>query len=216
MVRLAALRGNYRHSKGSEQEQSQPKQIIMKTILTCIAVGCLAYSCNSPKTKEVAKEEIIETETPVARGEYLVNVLGCHDCHSPKTMTPDGPVPDPARLLSGFPSDQVLAQYDMETAKSYVLFSMDLTSATGPWGTSFAANLTPDETGIGSWSEDQFLKALKQGKWKGMDGARQLLPPMPWQGFAHLPDEDVLAIFAYLKSIQPVDNVVPLPIPPRI
>ncbi len=188
----------------------------MKSILTCIAVGCLAYSCNSPKAKEIAKEEIIETETPVARGEYLVNVLGCHDCHSPKTITPNGPAPDPARLLSGFPSDQVLAQYDEETAKSYVLFNMDLTSATGPWGTSFAANLTPDESGIGSWSEEQFLKALKQGKWKGMDGARQLLPPMPWQGFAYMPDKDVLAIFAYLKSIKPVNNVVPLPIPPKI
>jgi hypothetical protein len=187
----------------------------MRAILTLFVTGCLLWSCNSPKTKEIAKEEATSTVTPVERGEYLVTVLGCNDCHSPKTMTPTGPAPDPARLLSGFPANEILPPYDAETAKGYVLFNMDLTAATGPWGTSFAANLTPDETGIGNWSEEQFVKALKQGKWMGMDGGRQLLPPMPWQGFANLPDEDVLAIFAYLKSIKPVSNTVPLPIPPK-
>ncbi len=90
----------------------------------------------------------------------------------------------------------------------------DLTSAVGPWGVSFAANLTSDPTGIGSWTEENFKRALKEGKYKGMPGGRTLLPPMPWQNFANISDEDVSAIFAYLKSTKPVKNVVPAPIPP--
>ena len=86
---------------------------------------------------------------------------------------------------------------------------MGLTTAVGPWGTSFAANLTPDETGIGNWSEAQFLKAIKEGKFKGMENTRPLLPPMPWTEYRNFPDEDLKAIFAYLKTIKPIDNVVP-------
>tara|TARA_R110002094_G_scaffold3622_1_gene11771 strand:- start:315 stop:614 length:300 start_codon:yes stop_codon:yes gene_type:complete len=86
---------------------------------------------------------------------------------------------------------------------------MGLTAAVGPWGTSFAANLTPDETGIGNWSEAQFLKAIKEGKFKGMENTRPLLPPMPWTEYRNFTDEDLKAIFAYLKTIKPIDNVVP-------
>jgi hypothetical protein len=94
------------------------------------------------------------------------------------------------------------------------MFYPDLTAAAGPWGVSFAANLTPDQSGIGTWTEEQFKRAIMQGKFKGIDGARTLLPPMPWFNFAALKDEDVSAIFAYLKSLKPVVNVVPQPIPP--
>ncbi len=187
----------------------------MRAILIVLIACSLFGACNSPKTKEVVKDEMTQVVTPIERGKYLVGILGCNDCHSPKTMTPNGPAPDPARLLSGYPAKVELPPYDLESAKGYVLFNPDLTAAIGPWGTSFAANLTPDETGIGNWSEEQFLTALKQGKWKGMEGGRQLLPPMPWQGFTMIPDEDVLAIFTYLKSLKPVSNVVPLPIPPK-
>lgn len=81
-------------------------------------------------------------------------------------------------------------------------------------GVSFSANLTSDSTGIGGWTEEQFAKALRQGKSKGLDGNRQLLPPMPWPNYITLTDADMKAIFAYLKSTKPVKNVVPAPIPP--
>ena len=90
-----------------------------------------------------------------------------------------------------------------------------MTAAAGPWGVSFAANLTPDQSGIGTWTEEQFKKALTQGKFKGLDGARILLPPMPWFNFTELKDEDTKAIFAYLKSLPPVKNVVPAHVPPE-
>lgn len=56
--------------------------------------------------------------------------------------------------------------------------------------------------------------ALRKGKYKGLENARDLLPPMPWFNFSHLTDEDLKAMFAYLKSTKPVNNVVPPPIPP--
>jgi hypothetical protein len=91
----------------------------------------------------------------------------------------------------------------------------DLTAAAGPWGVSFAANLTPDGTGLGNWSLDNFKKAIRNGKAKGIDAGRNLLPPMPWQNFASLTDEDLESIFEYLRTIKPVKNIVPDPIAPR-
>ena len=89
------------------------------------------------------------------------------------------------------------------------MFNEDLTSAAGPWGVSFSANITSDSTGLGNWTEAQFFKALREGKFKGLDQSRPLLPPMPWQNLKHLTDEDIRSIFAFLKSTKPVKNVVP-------
>ena len=99
-------------------------------------------------------------------------------------------------------------------AAGCALLSMDLTAAVGPWGTSFAANLTSDESGIGNLTEEQFKRALTKGLYKGLEGSRPLLPPMPWQNFKDIKDEDVHAMFLYLQSTKPVANVVPAPIPP--
>jgi hypothetical protein len=89
----------------------------------------------------------------------------------------------------------------------------DMTAWAGPWGVSFAYNLTPDmQTGIGGWTEEMFIQTLRSGKFMGM--SRGILPPMPWQNMAQMPDEDLKAIFAYLKSIKPIHNVIPQPLPP--
>jgi len=188
-------------------------------ILLFVAIGFFAYSCNSSKeeNKEPQKYESAATENVdmIARGEYLVNTSGCHHCHSPKIMTDRGPALDPDKLLSGYPADEVLGDYDQETAKQFILFNMDLTAAIGPWGTSFAGNLTPDDTGIGTWTEAQFINALRKGKLKGLEGSRGLLPPMPWEDIAMMTDEDLKSIFAYLNTLKPVENIVPAPIPPQ-
>ncbi|MFH4967784.1 diheme cytochrome c-553 [Gaetbulibacter sp. M240] len=195
----------------------------MKTNHLLMAAFCCAIltACNSKEKKETTSEyKSVDTEMtiedPVKRGEHLVNAIGCHDCHTPKKFTENGMELDFDRLLSGHPSDELLPEYDENTAKSYILFNMGLTAATGPWGTSFAGNLTPDDTGIGSWTEDQFLRAIRKGLFKGLEGSRPLLPPMPWLSYKNLPDEDLKAIFAYLKSINPVENVVPANIPPKM
>jgi len=93
----------------------------------------------------------------------------------------------------------------------WVLFAMDLTSAVGPWGQSYAANISSDATGIGNWTEEQFFRALREGKSKGLKEARPLLPPMPWFVYKNMSDTDIKAIFAYLKTTKPVENRVPGP-----
>ncbi len=154
-------------------------------------------------------------EDIIVRGKYLVETMGCHDCHSPKKMGPNGPEIIPELMLSGYPSDRPIVKFsDPMIKEGFAMFYPDLTAGAGPWGVSFAGNLTPDPTGIGTWSEEQFKKALTEGKFKGLEGTRMLLPPMPWFNLTELKDEDVSAIFAYLKSIKPVKNVVPAPVPP--
>ena len=83
-----------------------------------------------------------------------------------------------------------------------------LTAWSGPWGISYAINLTPDQnTGIGIWTEDMFIKALRTGRHMGT--SRPILPPMPWQEFATATDADLKAMFAYFKSLPPIQNRVP-------
>jgi len=189
---------------------------ILPFAVICLTLGFT--SCSNSKQKQVENTPVANTishEDIVKRGEYLVTIMGCNDCHSPKKMGPMGPEIIPELMLSGYPSDRPIAKFgDPMIKEGFAMFYPDLTAAAGPWGVSFAGNITPDPTGIGTWTEEQFKKALTQGKFKGLDGTRMLLPPMPWVGFTVLKDEDVSAIFAYLKSIKPVSNVVPQPISP--
>lgn len=151
----------------------------------------------------------------VKRGEYLVTIMSCHDCHSPKRMGAKGPEADPELLLSGHPTALKVPKVNKSELKTWLLFDPGLTVAIGPWGISFAANITADEdTGIGKWSEAQFERAVRGGWFKGTEGGRKLLPPMPWPHFSHLTDEDVKALYLYLKTTKPIKNVVPSAIAP--
>lgn len=191
------------------------KYLGILTAAACVALLFAACLNGSQSTvKEVAKAAPTPEEV-VKHGKYLVSVMGCNDCHSPKKMGPNGPEVIPELLLSGYPSDRPVIKFDSKLIKEgFAMFYPDLTAAAGPWGVSFAGNLTPDQTGIGNWTEEQFKKALTQGKYKGLDGGRGLLPPMPWFNYTALTDEDINAIFTYLKSIPPVKNVVPQPVTP--
>lgn len=180
----------------------------MKKVLV-LAVVAFATACGPKEqpTVSVAPAEPTQAEL-LAEGEHLVQILDCHGCHSPKVMTAQGPAPDPTRLLSGHPADEALPPMPQD-ANGWVLFGMGLTTAVGPWGTSYSANITPHETGIGTWTEAQFVKAIREGKYKGMDGSRPLLPPMPWQSYSHLSDRQLKALYTYLMSMPAVDNLVP-------
>lgn len=154
--------------------------------------------------------------SPVERGKFLVMIGDCNICHSPKIFTPAGPIPDTTRLLSGHPAGSQLPEIPkgvIGPTQWGAIASNDFTSWVGPWGVSFAYNLTPDmKTGIGGWTEELFIQALRKGKFMGM--SRDILPPMPWQNLARLSDDDLKAIFAYLKSLPPIENQVPAPLPP--
>lgn len=186
---------------------------ISAIMLLSIVIGII--SCNTQnETKPLVTGSSISQDSIIKRGEYLVTIMGCDDCHSPKKLGPHGPEPDMDRRFSGHPSSMPIGKINSTELKSWLLFNQNLTAFAGPWGISYAANLTSDETGIGNWSEKQFMKALREGKYKGMDNSRPLLPPMPWPNFAKASDEDMKAIFSYLKSTKPIRNVVPSPVAP--
>ena len=151
----------------------------------------------------------------LGRVERLAKFGGCSDCHSPKVMTPKGPELDKSRLLSGYPAHAplpALPQGVVGPTQWGAVATNDLTAWAGPWGVSFAANLTPDVTGLGGWTERQFIQTMRTGKHLGV--GRAILPPMPWPGVASLTDGDLKALFAYLQALKPISNSVPQPIPP--
>ena len=153
----------------------------------------------------------------IKRGQYLTTLGGCNDCHSPKTMTPTGPQPDPARILSGHPGNAQVPPVPggmFGQGQWAALTNDNFTAWAGPWGISFAANLTPDvETGLGGWTATQFIQTIRTGKHLG--AGRPILPPMPTNALAAMTDTDLRAIFAYLKSLKPIKNQVPAPMPPK-
>ncbi|MCW3073038.1 MAG: putative lipoprotein [Flaviaesturariibacter sp.] len=196
------------------------KQTFITLGVIAIVGACAILACNSDSSPSSKTEGLVASavsqDSLINHGRYLVTLMGCNDCHSPKKMGPMGPEIDTAHLLSGHPAKMPLGKIDPESLKSWVLFNHTQTAAVGPWGVSFAANLTSDPTGIGNWTEEQFFTAIRKGKYKGLENSRPLLPPMPWQMIGTATDEDLRAIFTYLKSTQPVENVVPAAIPPNM
>lgn len=173
--------------------------------LCTVSVGC-------------ASQQQSADDTPAAmtqRGAYLVTIGGCDDCHTPKVMTAQGPVPDTTRRLSGHPAAEKLAVFPgavLGPDKWGAVTNSHLTAWAGPWGVSFAANLTPDETGLRAWTDSLFIATMRTGKHMG--SGRSILPPMPWPNYARMNDEDLRAVFAYLRTLTPVSNQVPTPVAP--
>lgn len=148
-------------------------------------------------------------------GEHLVRICACNDCHTPKTMTDHGPEINWDLMLSGHPANAPELQVNRKEMESKGLaVTGDLTTWVGPWGVSYTANLTPDSSGILAWKEEQFVYAIREGKFKGLPDSRPMLPPMPWQEYKNMTDGELKAIFAYLKTIKPISNIVPPPKPP--
>ncbi len=149
----------------------------------------------------------------VKRGAQLAAFGGCVDCHTPFKLGPNGPEKDMARGLSGHPAELVLPPPPKLDGPWNWAGAGSMTAFVGPWGISYASNLTPDrETGIGTWSEKDFIAAMRKGKHLGV--GRPIMPPMPWQSVGSLSDPDLRALFAYLKAQPPVANKVPEYLPP--
>jgi len=181
-------------------------------LLVCVPLVLALSGCNRPQAPAPAAAP---TPDPVERGRMLVIGGGCHDCHTPKKLGPAGPEADMDRMLMGHPQEQgAVPPFKQDPKSPYAIhINGDLTAWSGPWGVSYAANLTPDQnTGLGIWTEEMFVNALTMGKHMGT--ARPILPPMPWNWYGQLPDDDLKAIFAYLKSIKPIANRVPVPLDP--
>lgn len=184
-----------------------------------IFITVIIVACNNEPAKEEKTNTIKEAspavmfggfESQVKWGEHLVTISGCNDCHTPKKMGPNGPEDDMSLMLSGHPAKMPPAEFDKkEAAKKGLIVTQTFTSWTGPWGITFAANITSDSTGIGSWTEAQFLKALKEKKWMGLDNTRPLMPPMSLMPVDKMSDDELKAIFSYLKATTPIHNIQP-------
>src|SRR3978361_948821 len=111
--------------------------------LMFLGTATIIISCNNGKEKSArAVVTNISKDSMIKRDAYLVTIMGCNDCHSPKKLGPNGPEPDKDRLLSGHPADMPLGKINPSELKSWVLFNQNLTAFVGPWGVSYAANLT--------------------------------------------------------------------------
>ena len=185
---------------------------IFAAISLAVAVGI-----GSPAALGDEGEHVAAPARPAAqieRGRYIVTTSGCHDCHTPWKMGPQGPEPDMSRALSGHPQDLVMPPAPRLPDGPWIAtIGATNTAWSGPWGTSFTANLTPDrETGLGRWTLENFREAIRTGRHMGR--GRPILPPMPYPMYKHMTDEDLAAIFAYLGTVAPIHNRVPDPLPP--
>jgi hypothetical protein len=184
------------------------RNIVWNSVAAGIFVAALAAgACSRGASTGTAQAR-------VERGQYLVTVGGCNDCHTPLKMGAKGPEPDMSRMLSGHPdSFPITAGTAPASDKWMMIAAASGTAFSGPWGVSFAANLTPDDnTGLGIWTEDMFMKTMRTGRHMGV--SREVLPPMPWFNYGKMTDEDLRSVYAFLRSIQPVHNRVPTPLPP--
>jgi len=146
-------------------------------VTAAVILGVASLSC--AMSKPATEASTAAHQDPVARGRYLVTIMSCNDCHTPGYFYG---APDTMRRLSGSDLGWV-----------------------GPWGVVHARNLTPDpETGIGNWSAEEIVHALRTGNTP--DGA-QLAPIMPWMNYSTILDQnDAMSIAAYLKSLPPVKH----------
>ena len=197
-----------------------------RTFLICAVIVLTAlafYACSENTSGESTaattappeKPKYGGYETQVQWGEHIVTIAGCNDCHTPKKMTPMGPVNDTSLMLSGHPENAPAPDVDRKMVESKgLVVSQDFTSWVGPWGITYTANLTPDPSGTGNWTEDQFVYALKNLISKGLPSSRHLLPPMSMMPVTEMTEDEIRAIYAYLRTIKPIKNNSVQPTPP--
>jgi mono/diheme cytochrome c family protein len=172
-------------------------------VVNVVTVAAIAAGCGEAADAKGA------AEAPSAqRGEYLVTAAGCNDCHTPLKMGPNGPERDYSRRLSGHPADLVMPEPPPTTEAWNVNVGATMTAWHGPWGTTYTANLTPDdETGLGTWDQQTFIDTIRNGRHMGK--GRPIMPPMPIDMIRTYTDEDLASIYLYLQSIPAVNNPVP-------
>lgn len=172
-------------------------RLIFGTILLCVG-ALIALSINRAQSQSDL----------VAKGKYLVDTVGaCGHCHTPR----EGAEFDMDMYLAGHPANASAPRYDFSMMRQgiFLLTAPTMSAFSGPFGTSFASNLTSDnETGLGEWTEAMFIGAMRTGHHQGEASNRKILPPMPTKHYAQMSDDDLRAIWAYLRTVKAVKNEV--------
>jgi len=189
----------------------------LRKIIGVLGLACCLVATSLAAEPPAAKDPAsTPNSATLARGKYLVTLGGVPRLSHAETHDRKKA---PRWIQSGFFRVPFFGEDSRRSGgchRSEVLgglFTNDLTGWAGPWGISFASNLTPDrETGMGAWTEKAFIKTLRTGK---TPGGRPILPPMPWESIQQASDKDLKAMFAYLMSLPPVRNMVPAPAPPK-
>jgi mono/diheme cytochrome c family protein len=186
----------------------------MKATAVFVRMSAAAVILGSAVSALAADSNAAGQGDKVARGKYLVTIAGCNDCHTPWKVGPTGPAPDMTRMLSGHPESMTMPPAPQLPQGPWLVTAAATNTAwSGPWGVSFTANLTPDpETGLGKWTLRNFVDTIRSGRHMGR--GRQILPPMPIPMYKHMTDEDLEAVYTYLRTIPAITNRVPEPLPP--
>jgi cytochrome c553 len=167
--------------------------LLLLVIVALAAIGVSYLAVRKPAQRAASAEAIERTPHRVERGQYLVNhVTICLDCHSERLPAYGYPIKPGSEGARGF------------------IWNKD----SGFPGVLAAANITPDpDTGLGKWTDGEIVRAVREGVDRNGDA---LFAIMPYGHYSALSDEDVKAIVAYLRTIQPVRYEKPkrsLPVP---
>jgi len=195
------------------------RKMVIFTLILSLFLCFGLIQCQQPNEEEKTENPSINLyghQSLEDYGKHLVTIGGCHDCHTPRKMGSEGPELDMDQAFSGHPANMPLPEVDRAELESKgIAATQTMTAWLGPWGVSYAGNITSDEeTGIGQWTEEQFFIALREGKYRGLRNSRTLLPPMPWEMYQNMSDTEIKAIYAYLQSTKPIKNQVPNALPP--
>jgi mono/diheme cytochrome c family protein len=147
----------------------------LRTLALFAALGFAAFWVMTTP-RVAAMEDLSQRTADLANGERIYHASGCHSCHLPdKASTLDQALPAGGRAFKT------------------------------PVGTLYPINLTPDATGLGLWSEAQFIAAVQYGV--GQEG-ENLIPAFPYTSYSKMSEEDVRDLWAYLKSLPATKNDV--------
>lgn len=164
------------------------KFIALTSISMMIFAAAYFSSCKGKEDKKTITNTTEDSlKTVIARGEYLANhVAACMDCHSKRDFSKySGPVVPGTEGGGGLVFNEKF----------------------GLPGVLYGKNITPDsETGIGTWTDDELLRAMTQGINKKGD---TLFPLMPYTNFNRMAKEDLMSIIAYIRTLKPINNKVP-------
>lgn len=162
-----------------DKDTSSPTKLAgtARCLALVLVLGPLLGACHGKYIRPTSPEKFQATPERLQRGQYLVNqVMACGACH---TSRPSGNL-----FMEGEQTDLFLAGGNM----------LEDPGA----GRIYIPNLTPDADGLGQWTDDEILRAVRDGVHK--DG-HFLVPMMPYDNYQHLSDEDGKALVVYLRSI---------------
>lgn len=167
---------------------------IMVMALIVLGLGIIVFNANGPRA---AANPPGQFDDPVRQGEYIANIARCVSCHTPVLEQFD------ANLNEDYGEAEIRtgALFARDTLDTDRWMSGGTVFSFGPAGSVVASNLTPHETGLGEWTDEEIKAVMQTGL--SRDG-RRLHPIMP--AMNTMAESDLDALVAYLKSLEPIEN----------